>query len=97
MTPSSRRTSLARKRWQKRRVQWVAALSLLDSPLRRPAPVVEGDDGPIGPGLGGHWLDGSMVNAGASLSLAKTSSDSLSEHRDPSIRRQAHDSEPSWR
>jgi len=44
----------------------VTALSLLDSPLRRPAPVVEGDDGPIGPGLGGHWLDGSMVNAGAS-------------------------------
>src|SRR6267143_4793172 len=66
MTPSSRRTSLARKRWQERRVQWVAALSLLDSPLRRPAPVVEGDDGPIGPGQGGHWLDGSMVNAGAS-------------------------------
>ncbi len=26
MTPSSRRTSLARKPWQERRVQWVAAL-----------------------------------------------------------------------
>ena len=28
--------------------------ALLDPLLRRPAPVVEVDDGPIGPGQGGH-------------------------------------------
>src|SRR5712675_2356530 len=29
-------------------------LALLDPLLRRPAPVVEADDGPVGPGQGGH-------------------------------------------
>ena len=53
MTPRSNRTSLAWNRWQESRVQWVG-LALLDPLLRRPALVVEADDGPVGPGQGGH-------------------------------------------
>jgi len=53
MTPSKRRTSLARNR-NESRVQWVAALpSLIDPLLRGPALVVEADDGTVRPGQSG--------------------------------------------
>ena len=53
MTPRSNRTSLARNRWQERARPVGRGLALLDPLLRRPAPVVEADDGAVGPGQGG--------------------------------------------
>src|SRR5258708_33731436 len=54
MTPRSNRTSLAPEPVAGEPRPVGRGLALLDPLLRRPAPVVEADDGPVGPGQGGH-------------------------------------------
>ena len=50
MTPRSNRTSLVRNRWPENRVPVGRGFALLDSLFRRPALVVEMDDGTVHPG-----------------------------------------------